>query len=231
MALTERRYTPYFGVCHFNGGRYGTAVPSRDCTPRALPRASRSGRHVGLRPPRNDNSGAGSILTAAGTGCECSAGSGMPLPYNSRCGRRSATKPTACMALSERRYTPYFGVCHFNGGRYGTAVPSRDCHVGLRPPRNDNSGAGAVLAAAGTGCECSAGSGMPLPYNAYTKTPNGRGLRPGHGFYARREEGWKTCGGILLTFRASARGSWRSVRGSRWPAARGWPCRWHRRHR
>ena len=121
------------------------------------------------------------------------------------------------MALSERRYTPYFGVCHFNGGRYGTAVPSRDCtpralprasrsgrHVGLRPPRNDNSGAGAVLAAAGTGCECSAGSGMPLPYKAYTKTPNGRGLRPGHGFYTRREEGWKTCGGILLTFRASA---------------------------
>ena len=29
----------------------------RDCTPRALPRASRSGRHVGLRPPRNDKSG------------------------------------------------------------------------------------------------------------------------------------------------------------------------------
>ena len=161
MALSERRYTPYFGVCHFNGGRYGTAVPSRDC-------------HVGLRPPRNDNSGAGAILTAAGTGCECSAGSGMPLPYNSRCGRRSATKPTACMALSERRYTPYFGVCHFNGGRYGTAVPSRDCtpralpraarsgrHVGLRPPRNDNSVASAILMR-----QCSAGPGMPLPYNA-----------------------------------------------------------------
>ena len=71
MALTERRYTPYFGVCHFNGGRYGTAVPSRDCTPRALPRASRSGRHVGLRPPRNDNSGAGAVLAAAGTGRRC----------------------------------------------------------------------------------------------------------------------------------------------------------------
>ena len=28
----------------------------RDCTPRALPRASRSGRHVGLWPPRNDKS-------------------------------------------------------------------------------------------------------------------------------------------------------------------------------
>ena len=34
-------------------------LPPRDCTPRALPRASRSGRHVGLRPPRNDKSGGG----------------------------------------------------------------------------------------------------------------------------------------------------------------------------
>ena len=33
-----------------------TQLPARDCTPRALPRASRSGRHVGLRPPRNDKS-------------------------------------------------------------------------------------------------------------------------------------------------------------------------------
>ena len=30
----------------FNGGRYGSGMLSRDCTPRALPRASRSGRHV-----------------------------------------------------------------------------------------------------------------------------------------------------------------------------------------
>ena len=37
-------------------GRGSSAVPSRECTPRALPRASRSGRHVGLRPPRNDKS-------------------------------------------------------------------------------------------------------------------------------------------------------------------------------
>ena len=34
-----------------------TQLPSRDRTPRALPRASRSGRHVGLRPPRNDKLG------------------------------------------------------------------------------------------------------------------------------------------------------------------------------
>ena len=66
-----RRYTPYFGVCRFHGRLYGSEVrsrerhaaplqwctpfndsryelevPFRDCTPRALPRASRSGRHV-----------------------------------------------------------------------------------------------------------------------------------------------------------------------------------------
>ena len=79
---SDRRYTPYFGVCRFHGRLYGSEVrsrerhaaplqwctpfndsryelevPFRDCTPRALPRASRSGRHVGLRPPRNDKSG------------------------------------------------------------------------------------------------------------------------------------------------------------------------------
>ena len=39
----------------------------RDCTPRALPRASRSGRRVGLRPPRNDKSEVRAILAMAGT--------------------------------------------------------------------------------------------------------------------------------------------------------------------
>ena len=46
--------TDAIGWCVFIGGRCGLQVPPRDCTPRALPRASRSGRHVGLRPPRND---------------------------------------------------------------------------------------------------------------------------------------------------------------------------------
>ena len=54
----------------------------RDCTPRALPRASRSGRHAGLRPPRNDNSVASAILTTACLLRQCSAGPGCPLPYN-----------------------------------------------------------------------------------------------------------------------------------------------------
>ena len=49
--------TDAIGAYRFHGGRYESAVPPRDCTPRALPRASRSGRHVGLWPPRNDKSG------------------------------------------------------------------------------------------------------------------------------------------------------------------------------
>ena len=54
----------------------------RDCTPRALPRASRSGRHVGLRPPRNDKSGAITVLSPTCTYRQCRAGPGCPLPYN-----------------------------------------------------------------------------------------------------------------------------------------------------
>ena len=66
---------PYIGRCN-------SAVPSRDCTPRALPRASRSGRHVGLRPPRNDKSLAFTVLSAVCSGRQRCAGPGCPLPYN-----------------------------------------------------------------------------------------------------------------------------------------------------
>ena len=79
--LPLKWYAPIASV-RFFGSRYGTAVPSRDCTPRELPRASRSGRHVGLRPPRNDNLGAITVLSSTCTSRPCSAGSGMPLPYN-----------------------------------------------------------------------------------------------------------------------------------------------------
>ena len=53
---SERRYRRNWSV-HFIDALYELQVPSRDCIPRALPRASRSGRHVGLRPPRNAKSG------------------------------------------------------------------------------------------------------------------------------------------------------------------------------
>ena len=45
-----------------------------------------------------------------------------------------------------------------------TQLPSRDCHVGRWPPRNDKSGAFAILTAACTGRQCVAGPGCPLPY-------------------------------------------------------------------
>ena len=104
-------------ACEFAGAARLSNRVLRDCTPRALPRAARSGRHVGLRPPRNDNSGAFAILTAVCTDCKCVTGPGCPLPYNGRCGRRSATKPAACKALRERRYRRKLPKCSRAGYR------------------------------------------------------------------------------------------------------------------
>ena len=42
----------------------------------------------------------------------------------------------------------------------------RDCHVGLRPPRNDKPLAFAILTMVCTSCRCTAGRGQPGPYNA-----------------------------------------------------------------
>ena len=49
--------TDAIGRCVFIDTLHELEVPSRDCTPRALPRASRSGRHVGRWPPRNGKAG------------------------------------------------------------------------------------------------------------------------------------------------------------------------------
>ena len=62
----------------------------------------------------------------------------------------------------------------------------RDCHVGLRPPRNDKSGAITVLSPTCTYRQYSAGPGCPLPYNALLILRTGpawhRGKWPhGHG--------------------------------------------------
>ena len=54
--------------------------------------------------PRNDKPLAFAILTAACFLRRCSAGRGMPLPYKACAVGDHATKPTACKALSERRY-------------------------------------------------------------------------------------------------------------------------------
>ena len=46
--------------------------------------------------PRNDKSGAITVLTGACTSRQRCAGSGMPLPYNSGCGRRNCFKICNC---------------------------------------------------------------------------------------------------------------------------------------
>ena len=75
-------------------------LPSRDCTPRALPRASRSGRHVGLRPPRNDKSESFTPQNAYRKSCQ-----------------------SAWRSLSAA--TDAIGACHFNDSLYGSGVRRR----------------------------------------------------------------------------------------------------------
>ena len=64
---------PLQGQCGLNDGRCESAMPSRDCTPRALPRASRSGR-------RSNGNGAahriGGTTAASRTGGACPAPTG-----------------------------------------------------------------------------------------------------------------------------------------------------------
>ena len=51
--------------------------------------------------------------------------------YKARAVGDHATKLGACKALRERRYTPYFGVCHFNDSLFGSAAYRR---ARLSPP-------------------------------------------------------------------------------------------------
>ena len=96
--------TDAIGACRFNGGLYGLQVPSRDCTPRALPRASRSGRH-GPVGPRNDKSESFTPQNAYRKSCQ-----------------------SAWRSLSAA--TDAIGACHFNDSLYGSGVRSR---AGLSP--------------------------------------------------------------------------------------------------
>ena len=50
--------------------------------------------------------------------------------------------------------TDAIGTCYFIDALYGLQMPSRDCHVGLRPPRNDKPLVSTILTAACTGCKC-----------------------------------------------------------------------------
>ena len=101
----------------------------RDCTPRALPRASRAGRHVASLPAMTNR---GSLpFNGACTSRQRCAGSGMPLPYNSGCGRRNCFKICNCQWRSGSAATDAIGLYVFVGSPFESAAVRR---AGLSPP-------------------------------------------------------------------------------------------------
>ena len=124
---------------------------------------------TGAKRPRNDNSGVHTILAMACTDRQHCAGPGCPLPYNGVYGRREYPEICSCHRRSVSAATDAIGWCVFIGTLYELEVPSRDCHVGLRPPRNDNSGVHTILTMACTDRQHCAGPGCPLPCNLTTK--------------------------------------------------------------
>ena len=74
--------------------------------------------------PRNDKSGAITVLTGACTSRQRCAGSGMPLPYNSGCGRRNCFKICNCQWRSVSAATDAIGLCVFVGSLYELQVPA-----------------------------------------------------------------------------------------------------------
>ena len=115
--------------------------------------------------PHNDKSGAITVLTGACTSRQRCAGSGMPLPYNSGCGRRNCFKICNCQwrsgsAATVKSVSTHVRRCPVHLGRPLLRLPRRFA------PRNDKSGAITVLTGACTSRQRCAGSGMPLPYNS-----------------------------------------------------------------
>ena len=101
-------------------------LPSRDCTPRALPRASRSGRHVGLRPPRNDNSEVHTVLTVVRSYRQRCAGRGQPGPYSVRL---AASRVTIHCLFSMIRFPAHHIICQ--GSRQSTGCSPFSCKKAL----------------------------------------------------------------------------------------------------
>ena len=79
--------------------------------------------------PRNDKSGVITVLTGACTSRQRCAGSGMPLPYNSGCGRRNCFKICNC----QWRSLPEKGTPNPYGGKAanGCAVSAATGAIGL----------------------------------------------------------------------------------------------------
>ena len=94
--------------------------------------------------PHNDKSGVITVLTGACTSRQRCAGSGMPLPYNSGCGRRNCFKICNCQwrslsAATVKSVSTHVRRCPAHLGRPLLRLPRRFA------PRNDKSGVITVL--------------------------------------------------------------------------------------
>ena len=70
----------------------------------------------------------------------------------------------------------------------------RDCHVGLRPPRNDKSGAITVLSSTCADRQHCAGRGMPRPYDwLVIKCPSAAWPRTGFPYYFNGSKSSAPC--------------------------------------
>ena len=78
--------------------------------------------------PRNDTSGAFTIITIGCSDRQHCAGADCPLPYNGVCGRRQCAQICCCQRRSLTAATDAIGFYVFNGSLYELQVPSRDCH-------------------------------------------------------------------------------------------------------
>ena len=95
-----------------------TMVNSRNASAKTQPVAGDC--HVGLRPPRNDNSGAFTILTRPCLYRRCSAGPGCPRPYKARAFARQLVQ---IGSASPRLPRPLWGLSGSQRG--GTKPPQR----------------------------------------------------------------------------------------------------------
>ena len=116
--------------------------------------------HVGLRPPRNDKPSAFAVLLTACLLHQCSAGSGMPLPYNGVCDQRECLPEIATGAKRPRNDTSGGAVVHQRPPAIEWLCTRRSLSAAT-----PHILAFTVLSLTCTDRQHSAGSGMPLPYN------------------------------------------------------------------
>ena len=74
--------------------------------------------------PRNDTSGAFTIITIGCSDRQHCAGAGCPLPYNGVCGRRQYAQICCCQRRSLTAATDAIGFYVFNGSLYELQVPA-----------------------------------------------------------------------------------------------------------